>query len=90
MNRGEEGHRHAESQDPPAGGEDRHVHVVEHEQLIPKHRQPVEILWTLVMGEGDYGRLKTRDVRFERDRDLVSKTSLHAGADRPEEPGCCS
>ena len=34
----------AEAQDPAAGGEQRHVHVVEHEHLVAQHRQAVEVV----------------------------------------------
>src|SRR2546427_6701577 len=35
--------RHAEAEDPPAGGEQRHVHVVEHEDLVAQHREAIEV-----------------------------------------------
>jgi hypothetical protein len=39
----------AEPQDPAGGGEQRHVHVVEHEHLVAQHREPVEVLGPLVV-----------------------------------------
>ena len=52
MNRHQQRDRHAEPQDPPAGGKQRHVHVVEHEHLVAQHAEPIEILGTLVMRDG--------------------------------------
>ena len=81
-------HRHAEAQQPAASGEHGHVHVIEHEHLIAQHGEPVEVIGTLVMGDGHQGCLQTGDVRFERDRDLVTEAPLHPGADRAEKPRC--
>ena len=86
MDRGEQCHCHAEAEDPPARGEQRHIHVIEHEHLIAQHRQAVEVLGTLVMGDAGDRRLQARDVRFERDRDPVAEAPLHSGAHRAEEP----
>ena len=44
--------RDAEAQDPAAGGEERHVHVVEHEDLVAQHGEPVEVLGPLLVGDG--------------------------------------
>ena len=79
--------RDAEPQDPAAGGEQRHVHVVEHEHLVAQHRQPVEVLGPLLVRDGRDRRLQPGDVRLERDRHLVAEAALHARADRAEEPG---
>ena len=86
MDRREQRDRHAEPQDPPARREQRHVHVIEHEHLIAQHREPIEVLGPLVVRDGRDRRLQPRDVRFERDRDLVAEAPLHARADRAEEP----
>ena len=43
---------HAEPQDPAAGREQRHVHVVEHEHLVAQHGEPVEILGPLLVRDG--------------------------------------
>jgi hypothetical protein len=40
----------AEAQHPAAGGEQRHVHVVEHEHLIAQHGEAIEIVGALVVG----------------------------------------
>ena len=87
MNRGQQHDRDAEAQDPPARGEQRHVHVVEHEHLVAEHGEPIEIVGALVVRDGRDRRLEPGDVRFERDRHLVAEAPLHAGADRAEEPG---
>ena len=90
VNRRQQRHRHAEPQDPSAGGEQRHVHVIEHEHLIAQHRQPVEVIRPLLVRDRRSRRLQSCDVRFERDRHLVAEPPLHARADRAEEPrgGC--
>ena len=90
MDRRQQGHRHAEAQDPPAGGEQRHVHVVEHEHLVAQHREPIEVLGAFVMRDGRDRRLEAGDVGLERDRDLVAEAALHPGADRAEKPRRCS
>ena len=71
----------------PSGGEQRHVHVVEHEDLIAQHRQAVEILRAFLMSDGGDGCLQSGDVRLERDGDLVAEAPLHARADGAEKPG---
>ncbi len=87
MDRHQQGYRHAEAQDPPERREQGHVQVVEHEDLIAEHREAVEIIRPLVMGDGPHGCLQAGDVRFERDGDLVAKAPLYPGADRAQEPG---
>ena len=62
--------------------------MIEHEHLIAQHGEPVEVIGTLVMGDGHQRCLQTGDVRFERDGDLVAEAPLHPGADRAEEPRC--
>jgi len=42
----------AEAQDPPARGEQRHVHVVEHEDLVAQHRKTIEVVGALLVGDG--------------------------------------
>ena len=49
-------------QDPAAGGEDRHVHVVEHEDLVAQHGEPVEVVGPLLVRDGGDGGLQLRDV----------------------------
>ena len=43
MNRRQQRHRHAQPQHPAERGEQRHVHVIEHEHLVAQHRQPIEV-----------------------------------------------
>ena len=81
MNRDEQRDRDAETQDPPTCREQRHVHVVEHEDLIAQHREAIEILGTLLMRDRRNRREQRRDVRLERDRHLVAEAALHARAD---------
>ena len=87
MNRHQQRDRDAEPQDPPARREQRHVHVIEHEDLVAQHRQAIEIVRTLVVRDRRDRRLQPRDVRFERDRHLVAEAALHARADDAQEPG---
>ena len=86
MDRRQQRDRHAEPQDPAAGREQRHVHVIEHEHLIAQHREPIEVVGALVVRDGRDRRLQPGDVRFERDRHLVAEAPLHARADRAQEP----
>ena len=76
----------AEAQDPPTGGEQRHVHVIEHEDLVAQDREPVEVVGPLLVGDGRHRRLQPRDVGLEGDGDLVTEATLHASADRAQEP----
>ena len=76
----------AQPQDPAAGGEERHVHVVEHEHLVAQDRETVEVQESLLVGDRRDLRLQPRHVRLERDRDPVAEPALHAGADRAQEP----
>ena len=87
MNRRQQRHGHAQPQDPPQRGKQRHVHVVEHEHLVAQHGQAIEILGTLVVGDRRHRRLQPRHVRLERDGHLVAEAPLHAGADRAQKPG---
>jgi hypothetical protein len=41
--------RHAQAQDPAAGREQRHIHMVEHKHLVAQHRQAVEVVGPLVV-----------------------------------------
>ena len=86
MNRRQQRHRHAQPQDPPERGKHRHVHVVEHEDLIAEHGQPIEILRAFLMRDGRDRCLQLRDVRLERDGHLVAEAALHARADGAEKP----
>ena len=86
MDRHQQRDRHAQAQDPAARGEQRHVHVVEHEHLIAQHRQAIEIVGPLLMRDGRDRRLQPGDVRFERDRHLVAEAALHARADGAQKP----
>src|SRR5207247_2410323 len=79
--------REAESQNPPAGREHRHVHVIEDEHLIAQDGEAVKIFGALLMSDGRDRRLKPGDVSLERDGNLVTEAALHARADRAEEPG---
>jgi hypothetical protein len=86
VNRREERDRHGQAQNPPARGEDRHVHVVQHKDLIAQHRQPIQVVGTLLMGDGGHRCLKPGDVRLERNRDLVAEPTLDARAHGPQKP----
>ena len=57
-----------EAQDPTRGREYRHVHVVEHEGLLAQHREAVEVLGPLMMGDRDNRCLQPRHVRLEGGR----------------------
>ena len=86
MNRRQQRHGHAQPQDPPQRGKQRHVHVVEHEHLIAQHGQPIEILRAFLMRDRRDRCLQSRDVRLECDRHLVAEAALHARADRAKKP----
>ena len=79
VNRHQQRHRHAEPQDPAAGGEQRHVHVVEHEDLVAQHREPVEVFGAFVMLDRGHRRLQPGHVRFERDRSRGRETGAGCG-----------
>ena len=87
MHGDEEHDRDTEAEDPPRHREHRHVHVIQHEHLIAQHRNPIEILGNLLVGDARDARLQPRHVRLERDGDLVTKAALDAGAHRAQEPG---
>ena len=86
MDRCEQRDRHCKSEDPPGGREHRHVHVVEHEDLISQHRQPVEVVGPFLMSDRRDRRLQLRDMGLESDRDLVAESALNAHGHRGEEP----
>ena len=86
MDRHQQHNRDRQPENPPAGREDRHVHVVEHEDLVPQDREPVEVLGALVVGDRRHRRLQLRHMRFERNRHLVAKPTLNPHAHRFEEP----
>jgi len=58
--------------------------MIEHEYLVAQHGQPVQMLRTFMMRDGDQRCLKARHVRFERDGDFVSEAPLNTGADRSQ------
>ena len=87
MNGRQQRHGHAQAQDPPQGGKQRHVHVVEHEHLVAQHGQAVEILGTLVVGHGLYCGLQPGHMRLKRDGHFVAEATLHPGADGAQKPG---
>ena len=87
MNRRQQRHGHAQPQDPPQGGKHRHVHVVEHEDLVAQHGQAIQILGTLVVCDRGHRRLQPRHVGLERDGHLIAEAPLHPGADRLQKPG---
>ena len=62
MHRCQQRHRHAQPQDPAERGEQRHVHVVEHEHLIAQHGQPVEVLGPFLVRDRDDRSLQLRHV----------------------------
>ena len=77
-----------EAEDPSTRGEQRHVHVVQHEHLMAQHRQAIEVVGTLLMRDGRDRCQQRRDMGLERDRDLVAEPALNARAHGDEEP-CC-
>ena len=87
MNRHEQRNRHPQAQDPRAGRKQRHVHVIEHEDLVAQDRQPVQVLAALLVGDGGDRRQQSGDVRLECNRHLVAKPALHSDADGLKKPG---
>ena len=87
MNRRQQGHGHAQPQNPPQGRKQRHVHVVQHEHLVAQHGQAVEILRTLLVGHRHHRGLQPGHMRLERDGHLVAEAALHPGADGAQKPG---
>ena len=49
MDRDEQRERHTQSQHPAAGREERGVHVIEHEDLVAQHGEPIEVFGSLVV-----------------------------------------
>ena len=86
MNREQQHNRHAESQNPTARGKQRHVHVVEHEDLIAQNRQSVQIVRPFLVRQRGHRRLQPRNVRLEGDGHPVAETTLEASADRAQQP----
>ncbi len=78
VNGHEQRHGDGEPQNPAARREHRHVHVVQHEHLIAQHRQPVEVVRSLVVRDRRDRGLQPRHVGLERDRDPVAEASLDA------------
>src|SRR5215510_10432490 len=60
--------------------------MVEDEHLVAEHSEAVEVIRTLMMGDGDDRRLEMGHMRLEGDGDFVAKATLDAGADGAEEP----
>ncbi len=86
VNRRQQRHGHAQPQDPPESGKQRHIHVVKHEHLIAEHGQAIEILRAFLVRDGRDRCLQLRDVGLERDGHLVAETALHAGANGAKKP----
>ena len=86
MDRGQQRHGDAESQDPAAGGKQRHVHVVQHEHLVAQHGEAIEVVRAFLVGNGGHRGLQARDVGFEGNGHPVAEAALHAGADGAQEP----
>ena len=78
---------HAQAQNPAAGAEQRHVHVVEHEDLVAQDGQAVEIVGAFVVFHRGHARLQRRHVRFQGDGHAVAEASLRAVADDAQHPG---
>ncbi len=87
MNRRQQGHGHAQAQNPPQGRKQRHVHVVQHKHLVAQHGQAIEVLRALLVGHRRHRGLQPGDMRLERDGHLVAEAALHPGADRAQKPG---
>jgi hypothetical protein len=79
-------HRDDQTQNPTARRKHRHVHVVQHEHLVPQHVEQIEIVGPLLMRNRRHRGLQPRDVRLEGDGHLVAEAALHARADGAEEP----
>ncbi len=86
MNGDEQCNRDCEPEDPSTRGEQRHVHVVQHEHLMAQHRQPIEVVGTLLVRDGRNRCQQRRDMGLKRDSDLVAESALNARADGDEEP----
>ena len=86
MNRHQKCDRHAKPQDPPTRREQRHVHVVEHEDLIAEDREAIEIIGSLLVRNRRNRREQRCHVRLERDRHLVAEAAGHARADGLKKP----
>ena len=66
--------------------EDSDIRVIEHEHLVAQHREPVEIVGTLMVRDRRDRRLESRDVRLERNGHFVAEAALHSRADDAQEP----
>ena len=86
MDRGQQRDGDAEPQDPAAGGKQRHVHVVQHEDLVAQDGEPIEVVGAFLVGDGRHRRLQARDVGLEGNGHPVAEAALHAGADGAQEP----
>ena len=87
MDRGQHCDGHGEPENPPARGEQRPVHVVEHEHLVAQHAEAIEVFGPFLVLERRSRCLKPRHVRFERDGDAIAEAPLRAIADHPQKPG---
>ena len=86
MNGREQRHRNRQPKNPSECGEQRHIHVVQHEHLIAEHGEPVEIVRAFLMRDGRDRRLQLRYVRLESDGHLVAEAALHARTDCAQKP----
>jgi hypothetical protein len=81
--------RHAEPQNPPARREQRHVKVIQDEDLVAQDGQSIQVVRAFVVRDRGHRGLKPRDVRFQRDGHLVAEPTLNPRADCAQKP-CCS
>ena len=79
--------RDAEPQDPAERREQRHEQVVEREDLVAQHRQPVEVLGPLVVLDGGDRRLQPATCASSAMVDPVAEPALHAVPTDLQEPG---
>jgi len=87
VNGGQQREGNAQAQDPTRRGEQRHVHAVEHEDLVAQHRKAVEKLRPFVLRHGGDGCLQLCDVRFQRDGYQITESALGAIAHHAQRPG---
>jgi len=86
MDGGEQERRDHQPEQPTERGEQRHEHVVEREDLLAQHRQPIEVLGPLVVLDGGHRRLQAGDVRLERDGHAIPEAALHALGEHRQVP----
>ena len=75
-----------QAEHPAQRGEQRHEHVVQREDLLAQHRQPVEELGPLVVLDSGHRGLQARHMGLERDRDAVTEPALHSLRQHREVP----